>query len=130
MEYSSTSPADWLVDYLSKRLAEYSGRPIDEIAARIREGMENGGLPTELWVVEHPDGSRSRELGFTRTDFFFWWMWEGLFPIHYEDQDKDWPKELFEDRRGADLDRLGARWQTHTGGRPAPDIYGALCRGS
>jgi hypothetical protein len=126
MEQACKSPADWLVDYLSEQVAKCSGRPSDEIAARIVEGMQSGFLATEVWVVERLDGTRLLERGFTRMDFFFWCVWAGGLDIDYKDHDQVWPPELFKDNRDADIDNIARRWRTHAGGHPAPDIQDAL----
>lgn len=126
MEHAFKSLADWLVDYLAERIAKCSGRPSDEIAARIVEGMQSGVLATAMWVVERLDGTRLLERGFTRTDFFSWCVWAGGLDIDPKDHDQVWPPEIFKDNRTADIDKVTVRWRTHAGGYPAPDIHDAL----
>ena len=93
----ATNLVDLQVNYLSKCLSEYSGHPRDDIEAKIRDGV-NCGLCGQTWIVEEADGTRSHQPVIDRVDFFDWWMRDGLFPIPYEDEEKVWPRTMFEDR--------------------------------
>ena len=104
------TPIDWVIEYLSARLAEHGGYRREGVIEKIREGLACGMLPMETWVVRWRDGTRTPEEIIRRGDFVSWW------PDAEVDILRAWPPELFNDEKvWLQINELWQRWKTLSG---------------